>query len=106
MALGWWLVEATLLAVSKVSAYSLIPLSLEYVKAGAPDSSYFHTLGILIQNADKIGYIVHLMFFSLGGMLFYSLFYRSRSIPLGLSVWGIAAVYLALIRNLVSVFWS
>jgi len=35
VALGWWLAEAITLAVSKIGAYALIPLSLEYVKAGA-----------------------------------------------------------------------
>jgi len=44
VALGWWLAEAITLAVSKIGAFALIPLSLEYVKAGAPDSSYFQTL--------------------------------------------------------------
>jgi hypothetical protein len=44
VALGWWLAEAIILAVSKIGAYALIPLSLAYVKAGAPESSYFQTL--------------------------------------------------------------
>lgn len=104
VALGWWLVEATLLAVSKMSANSLITLSLEYVKAGAPDSSYFQTLGILFQNADSLGYTIHLMFFSIGGILFYSLFYKSKSIPRVFSVWGIAAVSLSLIGTLLMLF--
>lgn len=102
VALGWWLVEAALLAVSKISAYSLIALSLEYVKAGTPDSSYFQTLGILFKDADKLGYAVHLLFFSLGGILFYYLFYKSKSIPRVFSIWGIVAVSLALIGTLLT----
>jgi hypothetical protein len=40
VALGWWLAEAMALAISKVGTFALIPLSLEFVKAGAPDHSY------------------------------------------------------------------
>ena len=97
MALGWWLVEAATLAVSKVGTSALIPLSLEYVKAGAPDSSYFQTLGALLYGIDRWGYDIHMVFFSLGGILWYTLFLRSRYIPWLLSVWGIVAVSLALI---------
>jgi hypothetical protein len=104
VALGWWIAEATILAVSKMSAYSLITLSLEYVKAGAPDSSYFQTLGILFKDADKLGYTIHLMFFSIGGILFYSLFYKSRSIPRVFSIWGLIAVSLSLIGTLLTLF--
>ena len=97
VALGWWLVEAATLAVSKVGTSALIPLSLEYVKAGAPDSSYFQTLGALLYGIDRWGYDIHMVFFSLGGILWYTLFLRSRYIPWLLSVWGIVAVSLALI---------
>ena len=41
VALGLWLVEAATLAVSQIGAFALIHLSLEYVTAGAPESSYF-----------------------------------------------------------------
>jgi len=104
VALGWWIAEATILAVGKISAFSLIPLSIEYAKAGSPDSSYFQTLGILLQHADRLGYTIHLMFFSLGGILFYSLFYKSKSIPRVFSIWGIVAVSLSLIGTLLTLF--
>ena len=35
-ALGWWWAEAVMLAVSKIGTYALIPLSREFVAAGAP----------------------------------------------------------------------
>jgi hypothetical protein len=97
VALGWWLAEAITLAVSKLGAFALIPLSLEYVKAGAPDSSYFQTLGTLFYGVDRWGYDIHMWFFCLGGILWYTLFLKSRYIPRTLSLWGIVAVSLALI---------
>lgn len=39
VALGLWLTEAITLAVSKIGAFALIPLSLEFVEAGAPEHS-------------------------------------------------------------------
>lgn len=73
--------EAIILAVSKINAFPLLSLSQEYVKAGSPDSSYFQTLGSLFYGADRSGYNIMMLFFSLGAVLFYYLFYKSRYIP-------------------------
>lgn len=100
VALGWYLAEAITLAVSKLGAFALIPLSLEYVKAGAPDAAYFQTLGTLFFGVDRWGYGIHMLFFGLGGILWYSLFYRSKYIPRVLSVWGIVAVSLTTIGTI------
>jgi len=105
VALGWWLAEAITLAVSKIGAFALIPLSLEYVKAGAPDSSYFQTLGdFFYYGVDRQGWAIHMLFFCLGGILWYYLFYRSRYIPRVLSVWGLAAVSLVSINVMLVLF--
>ena len=99
VALGWWLAEAITLAVSKIGAFALIPLSLEYVKAGAPDSSYFQALGdFFYYGFDRQGWAIHMLFFSLGGILWYTLFYRSKYIPRALSIWGVVAVTLVAIN--------
>jgi hypothetical protein len=101
VALGWWLAEAIILAVSKIGAFALIPLSLEYAKAGAPGSSYLLTLGdFLYYDLDRQGWAIHMLFFCLGGILWYYLFFRSRYIPRVLSAWGILSVSLVLINVL------
>jgi hypothetical protein len=93
VAMGWWLAEAITLAVSRIGAIALIPLSLEFVEAGAPQPSYYQTLGeFLYFGVDKTGYDIHGLFFCLGGLLWYYLFYKSRYIPRVLSVWGLATV--------------
>ena len=105
VALGWWLAEAITLAVSKIGAYALIPLSQEYVQAGAPDSSYFQTLGdFLYYGFDRQGWAIHMLFFCLGGILWYYLFYRSKYIPRVLSGWGLVAVSLVSINILLVLF--
>jgi len=105
VALGWWLAEATTLAVSKIGAFALIPLSLEYVKAGAPDSSYFQTLGdFFYYGFDRQGWAIHMLFFCLGGILWYYLFHRSKYIPRALSIWGLVAVSLVSINVMLVLF--
>ena len=44
---GLWIVEAAALAIRGISTFSLSTVSQEFVMAGAPDSSYFQTLGSL-----------------------------------------------------------
>jgi hypothetical protein len=105
VALGWWLAEAIVLAVSKIGAFALIPLSQEYIEAGAPASSYFQTLAdFLYFGIDRQGWAIHMLFFCLGGMLWYYLFYRSRCVPRVLSAWGLLAVSLVTINVLLVLY--
>ena len=98
VALGLWLAEAITLAISKIGAYALIPLSMEFVEAGAPEHSHFQTLGnFLNYGFDRVGYDIHMLFYCLGGILWFYLFYRSRYIPRGLAVWALTGASLGLI---------
>lgn len=94
-ALGCFFAEAITLAVSKMGAYALIPLSQPFVKAGAPEHSYLQTMGdFLYYGVDRRGYDIHMLFFCVGGILWYYLFYISKYIPRTLSIWGLTAVCL------------
>jgi len=97
VALGCWLTEAIALAISKTGASALIPLSLEFVKAGAPQHSYYQTLAGFLYNGIviQLGQTIELLFYCLGAMLWYSLFYRSRYIPRAISLFGLIAVSFA-----------
>ena len=95
VALGCFLAEAITLAVSKIGAYGLISLSKEFVTAGAPESSYFQTLGnFLYYGVDRRGYDIHMFFFCMGGILWYYLLYISNYVPRALALWGLIAVCL------------
>jgi hypothetical protein len=95
VALGCFLAEAITLAVSKIGAYGLLPLSQQFVEAGAPEPSCFQTVGnFLYHGLDRLGYDIHMLFFCLGGILWYYLLYSSRLVPRALSIWGLAAVCL------------
>jgi hypothetical protein len=95
VALICFVAEAIVLAVSKIGAYGLISLSQEFVEAGAPEPSYFQTLGdFLYHGLDRLGYDIHMLFFCLGGILWYYLLYNSRLVLRPLAIWGLVAVCL------------
>lgn len=101
VALGWWLAEGIILGFSKVGAYALINLSQSAMAAGGSASSFHQLLGeFLYYGFDRQGWSLHMLFFSLGGILWYYLFFKSKAIPRWLSIWGVAALSLVTINVL------
>ena len=93
VALGWWLAEAIFLALSQIGTFALLPLSLDFMQAGAPQHSFYQTLGAFLYNGVyNQGYTIHMWFYCIGGLLWYSLFYTSKYIPRVISLWGLLAV--------------
>ena len=103
-AFGLWIIEAVFLAVREINAFSLLYTSQEYVKAGAPDSSYFQTIGGMFYESTQFIYSVQMVFYCIGGILFYYLFFKSRFVPKVLSLWGLIAASLALFGTLLEFF--
>jgi hypothetical protein len=105
IALGCFLAEAITLAASKIGTFALIPLSQEFVNTGAPEPSYFQTLGdFFYSGVDRRGYDIHMLFFCLGGILWYYLLFSSSSIPLGISLWGFISLSLLTIPVLLTLY--
>ena len=103
-AVGFRIIEAVLFFVAAIGLLSLLTLSQEYVKAGAPGASHFQTLGTLLlavrDSANNLGF----MAFTLGALMYYYIFYRSKLIPQWLSGWGFIAAALALSQALLVMF--
>ncbi|SRR5229473_3665229 len=94
VALGWWLAEAISLALSKIGALALLPVSLDFVQAGTPQHSYYQTLGeVLYYGVNSQGYTIHMFFYCIGGILWYYLFYASKYIPRVISLGSSSSVY-------------
>jgi hypothetical protein len=103
-AFGLWIVEAVFVAFRQISTFSLLFTSQEFVKAGAPDSSYFQTLGGLFFGSTQFIYSAQMVFYCIGGILFYYLFFKSKFVPRVLSLWGIIAASLGFIGTLFEIF--
>ncbi len=102
VALGLYILEATLLAVSSIAAFALFQISTESVIAGNP--AYMQTLGNLFNESQQFGYSLHMLPFALGATMFYSLLFKSGYIPKALSLLGLVAAPLALIGILFVLF--
>src|SRR4030042_3212904 len=88
---GFRISEGVLRFVSVSILLSIITLSQLYVKAGAPDSSYYQTLGALLSAVRLwVGSGVgQLLVFSIGCTLYYIIFYQTRLVPRWITVWGL-----------------
>jgi hypothetical protein len=105
VALGCFLIAAITIAISKIGANALIPLSQEFVDAGAPETGYFQTLGdFLYFGVDRRGNDIHMLFLALGFLLTNYVFYISRCIPRAVSIWGLAAICLLLIPTVLTLY--
>jgi hypothetical protein len=87
-----------------ISWLLLLTLSQDYVKAGAPDASYFQTLGTLLQEVGEWIDPISQIIFPLGALMFYYLWYRSKLIPRWLSGWGLIGATLTLTSALLNFF--
>ena len=102
VALGFYILEAALLAVSRIPAISLLRISQEYVTAG--HSAILQTIGNLAFESMDFGYTLLMLPFCLGAILFYYLLYKSGIVPRVLSLWGLITVFPLLIGTLSAIF--
>jgi hypothetical protein len=104
-AVGFRLIEGVFYIVGVVGLLSLLTLSQEFVKAGAPDSSYYQTLGALsLAGYHWAGDVVSLLAFSLGALIYYILFYQTRLVPRWLSGWGLVAISMTMASGVLAMF--
>jgi len=102
---GFRTVEGVLDIVAVMGLLLLITLSQEFVKAGAPDSSYFQTLGVLsVSGFHWAVNVMKLMAFSIGCLLYYIIFYRTKLIPRWLSGWGVVAAIMTMLSALLTMY--
>ncbi len=103
VALGFYILEAVLLAASRIAAFSLLRISQEYATAGNP--AYLQTMGNLAyESMDFVGNTLHMLAFCLGAILFYYLLYKSGIVPRILSLWGLITVFPMLIGTVSAIF--
>jgi hypothetical protein len=86
---GARLIEGVLFIVGMLTTLALLALSRAFVQAGAPDTSYFQTIGGLLLAVRYWAYNgLWAITLGLGALMFYYVLYQSKLIPRWLSVWG------------------
>lgn len=104
IALGFFFMEATLLAVSRIGVFSLLQLSQMPAEVQTANSPQLQILGTLFRGFSNSGYFLLSFFFKLGGLIFYSLLYKSKVIPRSIAAFGIFAMVAGLTRFTLKLF--
>jgi len=99
-----WILEALFVAIRQINAFSLLYTSQTFVQAGTPSGSYFQTIGSLFYRLMQFSYDVQMVFYCIGGFLFYYLFLRSKFVPTWLSIFGILVASLGFVGELLAIF--
>jgi hypothetical protein len=97
-------VEAVMYMISAVNLLSLLALSQRFTSAVAADPASFRTVGDSFIDVRQQAALVGVFAFSVGGLLYSYLFYRSRLVPRWLSGWGIGAIILMFLACLLALF--
>jgi len=99
------IIESVTLIVGSISLLLLLTLSQEFMKTGAPDTSYFLTLGTLLLAARDWTILLGVnIVFPLGALIFNYLLYRSKLVPRWLSGWGLVGATLLIARGFLMIF--
>ncbi len=104
-AAGFRIIEGAIGIVGALGYVALLALSQEFVKAGAPGSSFFQTADVLINvSAVWLRDVALLLTWCIGALMYYSVFYQHRLVPGWLSVWGLVGITLTIISCLLVMF--
>lgn len=103
--LSFRIIAAVLNIVGFIIILMILSLSHDFVKAGSPASSYYQTLGDLLRSGrDFINHIAMIFAISTGGLMFYTLLYKTYLLPRWMSVIGFAASLLTIAASLLVMF--
>jgi len=84
------IIEGTVMMVGIMATLLMIPLSQQFLEVGAPQNSWFVTLGDVLKQAKFLGLtLVSLPILGLGGLFFTWLLFRFRLVPRLISVVGL-----------------
>lgn len=89
-ALGFYILEAALLATSRLATFALLRMSQEY--ATTPGAELPLLGQIAFESMEFVGGSLHMLAFCLGGVMFYYLLDKARIVPRVLSLWGLITV--------------
>ena len=95
------IIEGTIMMVGIAATLLLIPLSQEFLQAGAPQGSWFLSLGDVLKHAKFLGLTeLSLPMLGLGGSLFTWMLFRFRLVPRFISVVGLIGYALVFLYSI------
>jgi hypothetical protein len=104
-AAGFRIIEAVFEIVGVIILLLLLTLSQEFVKAGAPGSSYFQTTGVLLLAGNAwVNNVAVLLAWCIGALMYYYIFYQTKLIPRWLSGWGLVGATLTIVASMLVMF--
>jgi Domain of unknown function (DUF4386) len=97
------IIEGTLVMGGVVATMMLIPLSAEYINAGAPPSSWYLTLGDMLVRVTGVT-TVSLVLLGLSGIILTWMLFQHKMVPRVISVVGLVGYTLTLFGGLAAWF--
>lgn len=102
---GARIAESLLFIINVITMLTLLTLSQEFLKTGAPDASYHQTLGAVLLAASNWAYLLGLgLAFALSALILNYLLFKSKLIPRWLSGWGFIGAALVFANFLLEFF--
>jgi len=97
-------IEAVFYTAAVVSLLSIPPLGSQLATAQADNRAAIQAFADVLLGMREHSTLVGVFAFTLGALMYYTLFYRARLVPRWLSGWGIAATLLMMTACLLSLF--
>jgi hypothetical protein len=97
-------IEAAMYMLAAVSMLSLAKVAHGFTQAATADRGSFQALGDSLLAVRREAILAGVFAFALGGLMYYSVFYRSRLVPRWLSGWGVAGELVILVACLSALF--
>lgn len=102
---GFRLVAAAFIVIGVILLLLLLTLSQGFIRAGAPVSSHFQTVGeILRTGRDLVNHVGMILVLSMGGLLFCYLLYLTELVPRWLSGWGLVGTAVTITASFLFMF--
>lgn len=97
--------EAIIITVGVISVLSLLTLSQEFVAAGAPDSSSFHSSGIILLAIHDWTFMLGPLFMlGINTVMYSYIFYKTKLVPRFISILGMTGASCVFICSLFVMF--
>ena len=104
-AVGFRLIEGVLYIVGVIAIIMLLTLSQQFVTVTVANSGYFQTLGaVLLSGYHWTSFVGGPLAFSIGALMYYSVFYKTKLIPRWLSGWGLVGALLCILSTILVMF--